>query len=64
MHYRQCSNVMLWFTDQGSWWNYPTVHTLVESMLFPLHFNEIMLNQRGIDVELTSVPSGIIHPLQ
>ena len=37
----------------------PTGHTLVESTLFPSHFNEITLTQRGIDVELTSVPSGL-----
>ena len=36
----------------------PTGFTLVESMLFPRHFNEITLNQLRIDVELTSVPSG------
>ena len=30
-------------------------HTLVESTLFPRHFNEMLLNQRGIDVELKSV---------
>ena len=35
-----------------------TGHTLVESTLFPRYLNEIALNQRGIDVELTSVPSG------
>jgi hypothetical protein len=40
-----------------------TWHTLVESTLFPHHFNEITLNQRGIDVELTSVPSGLLVPL-
>ena len=34
-------------------------HTLVESTLFPPHFTEMRWNQRGIDVELTSVPSGI-----
>ena len=28
-----------------------TGHTLVESTLFPCHFNEITLNQRGIDVD-------------
>jgi hypothetical protein len=27
-------------------------------MLFALNFNEITLNQRGIDVELTSMPIG------
>jgi hypothetical protein len=37
----------------------PTGHTLVESTLFPRRFNEIMLNQRGIDIELMSVPSGL-----
>lgn len=39
----------------------PTRHTLVESTSFPLHFNEIKLNQRGIDVDLMSVPSGVIE---
>ena len=39
--------------------SFPTGHTLVESTLFPHPFNEMMLNQRGIDVELTSVPSGL-----
>ena len=38
----------------------PTGHTLVEATLFPHHFNEITLNQRGIDIELTSVPSGLV----
>ena len=36
-----------------------TGHTLVESTLFQRHFIEMMLNQRGIDIELTSVPSGM-----
>ena len=36
----------------------PTGYTLVKSTLFPLHFNEMTLNQCEIDVELTSVPSG------
>ena len=35
-----------------------TGQTQVESTLFPRHFNEIVLNQRGIDIELTSVHSG------
>jgi hypothetical protein len=39
--------------------NTPTRHTVVESTLFPHHVNEITLNQRGIDIELTSVPSGL-----
>ena len=34
----------------------PTWHTLVESTLFPSHFNEKTLNQRGTDVEWTFVP--------
>ena len=39
---------------------YPhTGHTLAKSMSFPHHLNEIMLDRRGIDVELTSVPSGL-----
>jgi hypothetical protein len=33
--------------------------TLVESMLFSRHFNEMTLNQCEIDVELTVVPSGL-----
>lgn len=37
----------------------PTGHIPVESMLITRHFNEIMLNQSGICVELTSVPSGV-----
>ena len=36
----------------------PLGTTLVESMVFPRHFNGVTLRQRGIDVELTSVPSG------
>ena len=36
----------------------PTGHTLVELTLFPYNLNEMTLNQRGIDVDLTSVPSG------
>jgi hypothetical protein len=35
--------------------------TLVESTLFPCHFNVITLNQHGKDVDLTSVPSGTEH---
>jgi hypothetical protein len=35
----------------------PTGRTLVESTLFPRHFNEITLNQSGIYVQFTSVPS-------
>ena len=35
-----------------------TGHTLVESMLFPHHFNEMTLNHCGINGEFTSVPSG------
>ena len=31
--------------------------TLVDSMLLPHNFNKMTLNQRGIDSELTSVPS-------
>ena len=31
---------------------------MVESRLFPHHLNEFTFNQRGIDVELTSLPSG------
>lgn len=38
---------------------YPTEPTLVELTLFPLTFNGIMLNQRGIEVDLTSMPSGM-----
>ena len=38
----------------------PTGHPLVELTLFPRHFNDITLNQRGIDVELTSVSSGLV----
>ena len=37
-------------TWRGS--HYP-LGTLVESTLFPRYFNEITLNQLGIDVELT-----------
>jgi hypothetical protein len=37
----------------------PSGHTLVESKWFPCCFNEITLNQREIDVELTSGPRGI-----
>ena len=36
-------------------WAVPTGHTLVESTLFPRHFN-----QCEIDVELTSVPSLVV----
>jgi hypothetical protein len=36
----------------------PTGHTLVESTLFPRHFIEITWKPDGMDVELTSVPSG------
>lgn len=36
----------------------PTCHTLVEPKTFPHHFNKIKFNQPGIDVELTSMPSG------
>lgn len=32
--------------------------TLFDLMLFSRHFNKIMLNQRGIDVEMISVTSG------
>ena len=35
-----------------------TGHKLVESTLFPCHFKEMTRVQRGIDVELTTVPSG------
>jgi hypothetical protein len=35
-----------------------TGHTLVESMSFPHHFNEMTWNHCGIDVEFTSVPNG------
>jgi hypothetical protein len=43
----------------GFWlWWHPTGETLVESTLFPRHFNENMLNQRGKDAEFKSVPSG------
>ena len=35
----------------------PTGHTLVESQK---RSRQITLNQRGIDVELTSLPSGLI----
>jgi hypothetical protein len=38
--------------------NLPTGHTLLESTSFPRKTNEMTLNQRGIDVELMSVPSG------
>jgi hypothetical protein len=38
--------------------NFPWGTPPVESTLFPCPFNEIMLNQLGIDVEKMSVASG------
>ena len=40
-----------------------TGSTQVESTVFPGHFNQITLNQRGIDVELTSVPMWGVYGL-
>ena len=36
-----------------------TGHTLVESMLFPCHFNEIYVEPTWNNIELTSVPYGV-----
>ena len=38
---------------------HPTGHTLLNQHCFQRHFKEITLNQCGIDVELTSLPSGM-----
>ena len=38
-----------------------TGHTLVESTLFPCHFNEITLNQRGIDVDSGSCVAQLVE---
>jgi hypothetical protein len=38
----------------------PSDSTLVESTFFPRNVYEIILNKRGIDVELTSVPRGFL----
>ena len=49
------------YESKGSplrWKKLPTGHTLVDSTLFPCHFNEISLNQCGIDASLTFVPNG------